>query len=76
LDWVKSKLGPGVKEEQAASDIKAAKEQAKKQGVANVFEDIAETSPASRDRATGVRKHPKPKPTEVRKRKHVSDANY
>ncbi|KAF9534335.1 mitochondrial 50S ribosomal protein L22 [Crepidotus variabilis] len=41
LDWVRDKLAPGVKEQQDEAQVQASKEQAKKSGRANLFEDIA-----------------------------------
>ncbi|KDR83749.1 hypothetical protein GALMADRAFT_236103 [Galerina marginata CBS 339.88] len=46
LDWVKDKLGPGVKETPSVKEVQAAKEQAKKKGTANLFEDVTEVKPS------------------------------
>ena len=40
LDWVREKLATGVKENQSEEEIQAAKEQAKKEGVSNLFEGV------------------------------------
>ncbi|KIM46194.1 hypothetical protein M413DRAFT_426387 [Hebeloma cylindrosporum] len=45
LEWVREKLATGVKENQPEEEIQAAKEQAKKEGVSNVFEDVSAAKP-------------------------------
>ncbi|KAH9482641.1 50S ribosomal protein L22 [Psilocybe cubensis] len=71
LEWVKEKLGPGVKEAQTTEQVQVAKELAKQEGTANLFDDIAEAKikPVSRGKEGGsedvVRKSKgisKPKP--------------
>jgi len=42
---VKEKLGPTIKETQSEEEIKAAKDQAKKEGTANLFEDVQTVTP-------------------------------
>jgi len=71
LDWVREKLATGVKENQSEEEIQAAKEQAKKAGVTNVFEDVNAAKPKAealiKSHEKGKKKQPpKPKPSFVR----------
>ena len=68
---MKEKFGPGVKETESEEKIQAAKEQAKKEGTANLFEEVQTVIPpklAPKDilqkRAAGS--HKKKKPDSVR----------
>jgi large subunit ribosomal protein L22 len=68
LPWVRETLSPQVKEEQSAEEVKAAKEEAKKAGTANLFETVAPIKPAAPSskavqKATGLTKA---KPDSVR----------
>jgi len=47
LDWVREKLATGVKENQSEEEIQAAKEQAKKEGVSNLFEGVSVAGPGA-----------------------------
>ena len=51
MNWVRDKLAPGEKGPEDEEKVKAAKEQAKREGTANVFEDLvsAESSPADQE---------------------------
>ncbi|KAF8812443.1 mitochondrial 50S ribosomal protein L22 [Phlegmacium glaucopus] len=53
VSWVKEKLGPALKETQSEEEIQAAKDQAKKEGTANLFEEVETVAP------------PKPTPKEM-----------
>ena len=71
LSWIRENLGPSVKESQTPEEIQAAKEEAKKAGATNLFEQVASTKatpPPSALKATmEKRKTPaKPKPDYVR----------
>ncbi|KAF9057586.1 ribosomal protein L22/L17 [Panaeolus papilionaceus] len=46
LDWVKERLGPGVKELQSEEEIQAAKEKAKEQGTGGLFDEVEIVEPA------------------------------
>ena len=50
VSWVKEKFAPSVNEAQSEEKIQAAKDQAKKEGTANLFEEVQTITP------------PKPKP--------------
>lgn len=70
MSWVKEKLGPTIKETQSEEEIQAAKDQAKKEGTANLFEEVETVTPPKltpkdivQKRATGS---PKKKPDSVR----------
>jgi hypothetical protein len=70
LDWVREKLATGVKENQSEEEIQAAREQAKKQGVSNLFEGASAAKPKAEalitSREMGRKKGPsKPKPSSV-----------
>jgi hypothetical protein len=71
VSWVKEKFGPAVKETQSEEKIQAAKDQAKKEGTANLFEEVQTVTPpklAPKDlqkRAAGSYKKKK-KPDSVR----------
>ncbi|KAF8165353.1 mitochondrial 50S ribosomal protein L22 [Crassisporium funariophilum] len=45
LNWVKEKLAPGVKESQSQEEIQTAKDQAKKEGTTNLFEEVVTVVP-------------------------------
>jgi large subunit ribosomal protein L22 len=75
LDWVREKLATGVKENQSEEEIQAAKEQAKKEGVSNVFEDVSAAKPKAealiKSHEKGKKKGPsKSKPSAVRRIGH------
>ena len=64
---MKEKFGPGVNETQSEEKIQAAKDQAKKEGTANLFEEVQTMTPpkpAPKDilqkRAAGSHKKKKP----------------
>jgi large subunit ribosomal protein L22 len=64
---VKDKLGPSFKETQSEEEIQAAKDQAKKEGTANLFEDVQTVAPPKltpkdvvQKRAIGLPKKKKP----------------
>ena len=61
VNWVREKLAPGEKGPEDEEKVKAAKEQAKREGTANVFEDLvsAESSPADQGKMVrgGGKKH-------------------
>ena len=42
---MKEKLGPSFKQAQSKEEVEAAKEQAKKEGTANLFEDVKTVAP-------------------------------
>jgi large subunit ribosomal protein L22 len=68
-------LATGVKENQSEEEIQAAKEQAKKEGVSNVFEDVHAAKPKAealiKSHEKGKKKGPsKPKPSSVRRIGH------
>lgn len=80
LDWVREKIAPTVKETQTDEEVEAAKQQAKKEGVASVFETTS-TAPKSKEEkelkakdramAKGKGKGPvKPRPDSVRSASH------
>jgi len=79
LDWVRDKLAPTVKETKTKEEIEAAKAQARKEGMANVFEDVvggnipgrsektkAEEAGPTADKSYSTQKALKPKPDSVR----------
>lgn len=74
IDWVREKVAPTVKEAQTDKEVEAAKERAKKDGVASVFETTptAPKSPEEKElRAKAKAKGKgtlKPKPDSVRSR--------
>ena len=45
MSWVKEKLGPTIKESQSKEEVQAAKNQAKKEGTANLFEEVETVTP-------------------------------
>lgn len=51
IDWVREKLSPAPKESQDEDQVKAAKEMAKKDGTANVFEDLVNVTPPEEQKA-------------------------
>jgi len=59
VNWVREKLAPAEKGPEDEKKVKAAKEQAKREGTANVFEDLAESSPADQGKMVrgGGKKH-------------------
>ncbi|KAF9485364.1 ribosomal protein L22 [Pholiota conissans] len=65
LPWVRETLSPGIKEEQSAEEVQAAKEQAKKAGTANLFETVTTVkpeTPSSQALRGKEKKSAKPKP--------------
>lgn len=68
-------MATGVKENQSEEEIQAAKEQAKKEGVSNVFEDVSAAKPKAE---ASIKPHenwkkkgpPKSKPSAVRRIGH------
>jgi large subunit ribosomal protein L22 len=69
LNWVKEKLGPGIREKQAKEEVEAGKQQAAEEGTQSVFEALqTQKSGSKRPPAVGVfgvRKPAKPRPTSV-----------
>ena len=45
ISWAKEKLGPTVKETQSEEKIQNAKDQAKKEGITNLFEEVEIVTP-------------------------------
>lgn len=68
LPWVRETLSPQIKEEQSAEEVKAAKEEAKKAGTANLFETVTPVKPAAPSSKTVQKatEYAKPKPDSVR----------
>jgi hypothetical protein len=70
LDWVREKVAPTVREAQTDKEVEAAKEQAKKEGVASVFETTPPSTISKEEKALKAKakgKGPlKPKPDSVR----------
>ncbi|KAJ3515342.1 hypothetical protein NLJ89_g1816 [Agrocybe chaxingu] len=78
LDWVKGKLASGIKETQSPEEVQAAKEQAKKQGTSNVFEDVVTVKPPALPRAKKVKQIAKSRlpPKQLPNSHKYSTANF